>query len=50
MPSRAYPEIPDVAQEFAARLQFGTSLKVMEFLVGHQIKLSQHMAEEHGQM
>ena len=46
----AYPEIPDVANEFAARLQFGTSFKVMEFLAGQHIKLSQHMVEEHTEM
>ena len=28
----AYPEIPDVAHEFAARLQFGTTFELMEFL------------------
>ena len=36
----AYPEIPNVEHEFAARLQFGTTFEVMEFLAGHQIKLS----------
>ena len=36
----AYPEIPDVTHEFAARLQFGTTFEVMEFLAGQQIKLS----------
>ena len=46
----AYPEIPDVAHEFAARLHFGTTFEVMEFLAGQQIKLSQRMAEEHVQM
>ena len=46
----AYPEIPDVAHEFAARLQFGTTFEVMEFLAGQQIKLSQRMAEEHVEM
>ena len=28
----AYLQIPDVAHEFAARLQFGTTFKVMEFV------------------
>ena len=46
----AYPEIPDVAHEFAARLQFGTTFQVMEFLARQQIKLSQRMAEEHAKM
>ena len=46
----AYPEILDVAHEFAARLQFGTTFEVMEFLAGQQIKLSQRMAEEHAKM
>ena len=27
----AYPQIPDVAHEFAARLKFGTTFEVMEF-------------------
>ena len=46
----AYTEIPGVAHEFAARLQFGTTFEVMEFLFRQQIKLSQHMAEEHVEM
>ena len=46
----AYPEIPDVAHEFAARLQFGTTFEVMEFRAGQQIKLSQRMAEKHAEM
>ena len=46
----AYPEIPDVAHEFAARLQFGTTFEVMEFLARQQIKLSQRMADEHAEM
>ena len=41
---------PDVAHEFAARWQFGTTFVVMEFLARKQIKLSQHMAEEHAEM
>ena len=32
------------------KLQFDTTSKVMEFLVGQQIKLSQRMAEEHAEM
>ena len=28
----AYPDIPDVANEFAARLRFGTTFELMEFL------------------
>ena len=35
----AYPEISDVAHEFIARWQFDTTLEVMEFLVGQQIKM-----------
>ena len=27
----AYPDIPDVAHEFAARLRFGTTFELMEF-------------------
>ena len=46
----AYPEIPDVAHEFTARLQFGTKFEVMEFLAGQKIKLSERMAEEHAEM
>ena len=45
-----YPKIPDVAHEFTARLQFGSSFEVMDFLEGQQIKLSQRMAKEHGEM
>ena len=44
-----YPKIPDVAHEFTARLQFGSSFEVMDFLEGQQIKLSQRMAEEHAE-
>ena len=36
----ACPKIPDLAHEFATRLQFGTTFEVMEFLAGQQIKLS----------
>ena len=36
----AYPDITDVAHEFAAQLQFGTSFEVMEFLAAQQLKLS----------
>ena len=46
----AYTKIPYVAHEFVARLQFGTSIETMEFLVRQQIKLSQHMAEEHAEL
>ena len=46
----AYPKISDVAHEFVARLQFGTTLEVMEFLGGQQIKLSQRMADKHAEM
>ena len=46
----AYPQIPDVAHEFAARLKFGTTFEVMEFLSGKQMKLSQRMVEEHAEM
>ena len=46
----AYPEIPDVATEFAARLQFSTTFEVMEFLAEQQIKLSQRLAKQHEEM
>ena len=46
----AYLEIPEVAHEFAARLQFATTFEVMEFLARKQIKLSQCMAEEHAKI
>ena len=46
----AYPEIPDVAHEFAARLQFGTTFELMEFLAQQQITLSERMVEEHADM
>ena len=46
----AYLEIPEVAHEFAARLQFATTFEVMEFLARKQIKLSQCMAEEHAEI
>ena len=46
----ACPKIPDLAHEFATRLQFGTTFEVMEFLAGQQIKLSQRMAEKHAEM
>ena len=36
----AYPEIPDVAHEFVAWLQFGTTFEVMEFFFGLQMKFS----------
>ena len=36
----AYPVILDVAHEFAARLQLGTTFEVMEFLAGQQMKVS----------
>ena len=43
----AYPKIPDVMHHFAVRVQFGTTFEVIEFLSGHEIKLSQRMVEEH---
>ena len=46
----AYPEIPDVAHEFAARLQFGTTFELMEFLAQQQLTLTQCMADEHADM
>ena len=46
----AYPEIPDVAHEFAAQLQFGMTFEVMEFLAGQQIELAQRMDEEQAEM
>ena len=45
-----YPEIPDVVHEFAARLQFGTTFELMEFLAQQQLTLTQCMAEEHADM
>ena len=35
-----YPEIPDVAHEFADCLQLGTTFEVMEFLAGQKIAMS----------
>ena len=46
----AYPEIPDVTHEFTARLQFGTTFELMEFLAQQQLTLTQHMADEHADM
>ena len=46
----AYPEIPYMAHEFGARLQFGTTFELMEFLAQQQLTLTQHMAEEHADM
>ena len=43
-------DIPDVAHEFAALLQFSTTFEVMEFSAGQQITLSQRMEEEHVEM
>ena len=45
-----YLEIPDMAHEFGARLQLGTTFEVMEFLAKQQIKLSQRMVGEHAKM
>ena len=45
----AYPNILDMAHEFGALLQFGTTYKLMEFLVTQQIKVSQRMTEEHAE-
>mgnify|MGYP000503494635 FL=1 len=45
-----YPEIPDVAHEFADCLQLGTTFEVMEFLAGQQITLSERMVEELAKM
>ena len=39
-----------MADEFGARLQFGTTFELMEFLAGQQSTLSQRMAEEHAEM
>ena len=46
----AYPDIPDVAHEFAVRLRFRTTFELMEFLVQQQLTLTQHMADEHADM
>ena len=46
----AYPEIPDVTHEFTARLQFGTTFELMEFLAQQQTTLSRRMAEEYADM
>ena len=46
----AYPEIPDVAHEFAARLHFGTTFELMEFSAQQQLTLIQHIADEHTDM
>ena len=46
----AYPDIPDVAHEFAARLRFGTTFELMQFLAQQQLTLTERMAEEHADM
>ena len=46
----AYPDIPDVAHEFAARLRFGTTFELMQFLAQQQFTLTERMAEEHADM
>ena len=43
----AYPDIPDMAHEFATLLQFGTTFELMKSMETQQIKVSQCMAEEH---
>ena len=45
-----YPDIPDVAHEFAARLRFGTTFELMQFLAQQQLTLTERMAEEHADM
>ena len=46
----AYPDIPDVAHEFVARLLFGTTFELMEFLAQQQLTLTQRMSDEHADM
>ena len=46
----AYPAFPNVAHEFAARLRFGTTFELMEFLAQQQLTLTQRMADEHADM
>ena len=46
----AYPDIPDMAHEFAARLRFGTTFELMEFLAQQQLTLTQRMADKHVNM
>ena len=46
----AYPDIPNVAHEFAARLRLGTTFALMEFLAQQQLTLTQRMADEHADM
>ena len=46
----AYPNIPDVAHEFTARLRFGTTFELMECLAQQQLTLTQRIAEEHADM
>ena len=46
----AYPDIPDVAHEFAARLRFGTTFELMQFLAQQQLTLTERMFEEHADM
>ena len=44
-----YPDIPEMAHEFGALHQFGTTYELMEFLATQQIKVSQRMTEEHAE-
>ena len=44
------PDIPDVAHQFAARLRFGTTFELMEFLAQQQLTLTRRMADEHADM
>ena len=46
----AYPDILDVAHEFAAPLRFGTTFELMEFFAQQQLTLTQRMADEHADM
>ena len=46
----SYPDIPDVTHEFAARLRFGTTFELMEFLAQQKLTLTQRMADEHTDM
>ena len=46
----AYPDIPDVAHEFAARLRFGTTFELMQFLAQQQLTLNERMEDEHADM
>ena len=46
----AYPDISDVAHEFAARLRFGTTFELMQFLAQQQLTLNERMEDEHADM